>query len=287
MQHMQRQSSKLKVQLLVTAAWTCLCLVLIMQQSKALDKQHVQLLWTYFQPLGPPLLMLWLWVQATAHFERRHVAFEACFPESERKWLAPSKDICSMCMMLTWLIFGGLALCARLCAAATPTAAGGAASQPPLAPLLVPPLLYFSLALILLLPLTVMRKSSRMFFARTVLKVLVPLQPVGWADFLLADMLTSLAKSSSDITRSVCLMMHGPLAHPFHPYSATAASTCGFLTLGSLAALVLPFLIRMLQCISVWRAGGPRSQLLNALKYASSLPALILTAYEHEHHVHK
>lgn len=50
---------------------------------------------------------------------------------------------------------------------------------------------------------------------------------------------------------------------------------------------MLPFAIRMLQCISVWRAGGPRSQLFNALKYASSLPALILTAFEHEHHVHK
>ncbi|WIA11571.1 hypothetical protein OEZ85_011678 [Tetradesmus obliquus] len=143
------------------------------------------------------------------------------------------------------------------------------------------------LALVLLLPANVMRNQSRMFFARTALKVLVPLQPVGWADFLLADMFTSLAKSSSDVTRSVCLMLHGPLAHPLHPYSATAASSCGYLTIGSLAALVLPFAIRMLQCISVWRAGGPRSQLFNALKYASSLPALILTAFEHEHHVHK
>uniref|UniRef100_A0A383V567 EXS domain-containing protein n=1 Tax=Tetradesmus obliquus TaxID=3088 RepID=A0A383V567_TETOB len=189
-------------------------------------------------------------------------------------------------MVLTWLVFGGLALCSTLCAAAA-AAPGVPASQPPLAPLLVPPLLYLSLAFVLLLPANVMRKQSRMFFARTALKVLVPLQPVGWADFLLADILTSLAKSSSDVTRSVCLMLHGPLAHPLHPYSATAASSCGYLTLGSLAALVLPFAIRMLQCISVWRAGGPRSQLFNALKYASSLPALILTAFEHEHHVHK
>ena len=32
------------------------------------------------------------------------------------------------------------------------------------------------------------------------------MQAVSWADFLLADMLTSLAKSSSDLSRSVCLM---------------------------------------------------------------------------------
>jgi hypothetical protein len=215
---MQRPSCKHKVQLLITAAWSSLCVLLILQHSQVLDKRHVQLLWTYFQPLGPPLLMLWLWAQAVAHFEQRHIAFEACFPESERKWLAPSRDIYSACMVLTWLALGGLALCAQLCAtaaaaAAAPAAAAGVpASQPPLAPLLVPPLLYFSLALTLIMPANVMRKQSRMFFARTVMKVLVPLQPVGWADFLLADMLTSLAKSSSDITRSVCLMLHGESA---------------------------------------------------------------------------
>jgi hypothetical protein len=211
---MQRQSCKQKVQLLITAAWSSLCVVLILQYSQALDRPHVQLLWTYFQPLGPPLLMLWLWAQAVSHFEQRHIAFEACFPEAERRWLAPSRDIYSTCMVLTWLGFGALALCARLSSAAAAAAASGAAanvpaSQPPLAPLMVPPLLYFSVAMTLLMPVNVLRKSSRMFFARTVLKVLAPLQTVGWADFLLADMLTSLAKSSSDITRSVCLMLHG------------------------------------------------------------------------------
>lgn len=75
--------------------------------------------------------------------------------------------------------------------------------------------------------------------------------------------------------------------HPNHPMSATAAATCGPLTVVSLAALVLPYLLRLVQCLSVWRAGGPRSQLFNALKYASSLPALILTAIEHEYHVNK
>jgi hypothetical protein len=55
----------------------------------------------------------------------------------------------------------------------------------------------------------------------------------------------------------------------------------------SLSALVLPYVLRLVQCLSVWRGGGPTSQLFNALKYASSLPALMLTQLEHEHHVHK
>lgn len=71
------------------------------------------------------------------------------------------------------------------------------------------------------------------------------------------------------------------------PESAAAAARCGPLTVVSLSALVLPYMLRLLQCVSVWRSGGPASQLANALKYASSLPALMLTQMEHEHHVHK
>jgi hypothetical protein len=79
----------------------------------------------------------------------------------------------------------------------------------------------------------------------------------------------------------------GPLAHPQHPEVNLALSRCGPLTWPALAALVLPYLLRLVQCISIWWRGGPRSQLFNALKYASSIPALILTAMEHEQHVHK
>lgn len=92
---------------------------------------------------------------------------------------------------------------------------------------------------------------------------------------------------SQDVRAPRPLLAAGQLAHPMRPESAAAAATCGPLTMVSLAALVLPYFLRMVQCVSVWRAGGPASQLFNALKYASSLPALMLTQMEHEHHVHK
>lgn len=60
--------------------------------------------------------------------------------------------------------------------------------------------------------------------------------------------------------------------------------TCGPLAWHALAALALPFGLRLLQCLSVARRGGPRAQLANAAKYASSLPAIVLTAVEHEYH---
>ncbi|KAF8070926.1 PDIL2-2 [Scenedesmus sp. PABB004] len=258
------------------AAWSGLCALLVLRWARALDAQHVALLYTYWQPLAPPLLMLWLWARAVEHWEAAGQPYDACWPEAERRWLPPARELFAAARLLTCASAGALAACAWLCTTGRP-----------LAPLALPPLAYLAAGAALLAPGAPPRRGARLFFARTLLKVGAPLGSVGWADFLLADCLTSLAKSSSDAWRASCLILHGPLAHPSHPSSAAAAAACGPLRLPALGALVLPFVLRMLQCVSVWRAGGPRGQLVNALKYASSLPALVLTAVEHEHHVAK
>ncbi len=80
----------------------------------------------------------------------------------------------------------------------------------------------------------------------------------------------------------------GPWSHPSHPTGALAhAVTCGPLSTPFLIFLALPFALRLAQCVSVWRRGGPSMQLLNAAKYMSALPAMVLTAMEHEAHVFK
>jgi hypothetical protein len=85
---------------------------------------------------------------------------------------------------------------------------------------------------------------------------------------------------------AACLLaVPGPLAHPDHPDVHLGVAACHPLRWQSLAALILPYSLRLVQCVSVWRRGGPRAQLFNAAKYASSLPALVLTAAEHEAHV--
>ena len=43
-----------------------------------------------------------------------------------------------------------------------------------------------------------------MGFLRTLARVLAPVSPVNFADFLLADILTSLAKSIADAERALC-----------------------------------------------------------------------------------
>lgn len=196
--HSYRQSCAAQLHFVIALCWTGLCILLVVKHCKSLSQQHVQMLWTYFQPLGPPLLMLGLWAQVIAHFEHRHIMFEACFPESERKWLSPAKDVGSTFRVYGCMAVGALAACTYLCTTSST-----------ITPLLVPPVLYFSMVVVLIMPFHVLRRPSRLYFAQTLGKVLAPLQPVGWADFLLADMLTSLAKSSSDLCRSVCLMIHG------------------------------------------------------------------------------
>lgn len=62
---------------------------------------------------------------------------------------------------------------------------------------------------LLLLPAGVLARPSRMFFAETVQRVLLPFQQVTWSDFLLADIFTSLAKSSYDFGRAACVHMTG------------------------------------------------------------------------------
>ncbi len=54
-------------------------------------------------------------------------------------------------------------------------------------------------------------QDVRGFFAATLGRVAAPVREVSWADFLLADFLTSLAKPLSDGERAVCHLLTGPV----------------------------------------------------------------------------
>lgn len=73
----------------------------------------------------------------------------------------------------------------------------------------LPPTLYCALLALLLFPGSLLQREARLFFSLTLWRVATPLRPVTWADFLLADVLTSLAKALSDTERAVCHLMTG------------------------------------------------------------------------------
>ena len=58
------------------------------------------------------------------------------------------------------------------------------------------------------------QQETRAFFASTIGRVVTPWREVSWADFLLADFLTSLAKPISDGERALCHMLTGPVMDP-------------------------------------------------------------------------
>ena len=53
-----------------------------------------------------------------------------------------------------------------------------------------------------------------MFFSATVVRVVTPYREVTWADFLLADVLTSLSKPLADMERAACHLLTGPTMDP-------------------------------------------------------------------------
>jgi hypothetical protein len=57
-------------------------------------------------------------------------------------------------------------------------------------------------------------QETRAFFAQTLYRVATPFREVSWADFLLADILTSLAKALSDSERALCHLLAGPVMQP-------------------------------------------------------------------------
>ena len=57
-------------------------------------------------------------------------------------------------------------------------------------------------------------QETRLFFSWTFFRVTTPYREVTFADFLLADVLTSLAKALSDSERALCHLAMGPVMQP-------------------------------------------------------------------------
>ncbi|XP_073153683.1 uncharacterized protein [Henckelia pumila] len=69
-------------------------------------------------------------------------------------------------------------------------------------------LLYAAVAFTLMFPFHIFHLASRYFLLRTLWRILLPLQAITFADFFLADILTSMSKVFSDLERSVSRMVH-------------------------------------------------------------------------------
>ncbi|XP_022637308.1 SPX and EXS domain-containing protein 1 isoform X3 [Vigna radiata var. radiata] len=141
-----------------------------------------------------------------------------------------------------------------------------------------PVLLYAAAILVLIFPFDIFYFSSRYFFLKTLWRIIFPLQAISFADFFLADILTSMAKVFSDLERSVCRMVHRQVATIAW---LEADSVCGSHSVAIPLILVLPYLFRLNQCLRQYKDTGEKTTLLNALKYSTAVPVIFLSALKY------
>ncbi|GAX82419.1 hypothetical protein CEUSTIGMA_g9847.t1 [Chlamydomonas eustigma] len=262
---------------MILAMWLLACGTFTAYFWMQIEKDAARFMLIYFQPVVPALLLLWLWAHIVKSFESLQIEYDACFNAKDRKLLLTGAEIKKIALVLISIVMAWAALFAWT-----------SACKLYFVTEVIPLALYASLVFILLFPLNVMHRPTRFFFLSTVKRVMLPLQHVTWADFLLADMLTSLAKSSGDVVQATCSIATGPsLRHLSAPNAPNVLpALCSPLSTLSVTAVCLPYLLRFVQCILVYRSTGKTAQVFNALKYCSSIPALVLTLWEHECHVH-
>ncbi|KAL3505277.1 hypothetical protein ACH5RR_035118 [Cinchona calisaya] len=142
-----------------------------------------------------------------------------------------------------------------------------------------PVLLYAAVAMAFLSPFDLFFLSSRYFLLRTLWRIVLPLQAISFADFFLANILTSMSKIFSDLERSVCQMVH-----------RQADSVCGSHSVGIPIILVLPYLFRLFQCLRQYKDTKERNALFNDLMYEihnknelSLTSGLVLDGYHAQH----
>lgn len=244
------------------AAWFLVCGLSIIATLRKSDVAHVELFYIYFQPLLPVLTMLWLWGINVRYFERQGVRYDVCFSSKDQRFLLNSREIFQSAGLMTTVVLTSAALFCAHCMLQQDKAAA-----------LHPPLMYACVVALLLLPWDAAFKDTRMFFSATLFRVATPYREMSWADFLLADILTSLAKPLSDCERALCHLLSGPVMLPH-----STDEMCGSSSWIIPAGLSLPYAWRLCQCIRTWRDTGNTAQLLNALKYSTAFPVIILSA---------
>ncbi|KAK1266041.1 hypothetical protein QJS04_geneDACA000147 [Acorus gramineus] len=136
-------------------------------------------------------------------------------------------------------------------------------------------ILYAAVLMVIIFPFDIFYLSSRYYLLKTLWRIMFPFQAITFADFFVADILTSMSKVFSDLERSVCRMVNQQVATIAW---FEADSICGSHSVAIPVVLVLPYLFRFFQCIRQYKDTKEKTCLLNALKYSTAVPVIFLSA---------
>ncbi|KAG1680988.1 hypothetical protein FOA52_009947 [Chlamydomonas sp. UWO 241] len=232
------------------------CLSYTAYAASRMEARALRLFAVYFLPALQPLLMLWGWAHAMYAFEVRNVNISDCFHSPLQ---LSGAGAASLALAFTSLF----SMFACWFAAACEQRRYDLAAYPVW-------IMFPTAALFLLLRLgDIAHGKARYSFLGTTLRMLFPIMPVLFEDFILADVFTSVTISFVYFNRSVCYMTTGPpLQELADPSFTGAPNVCGR------------------QCAKLWVSHNyQRRHVANALKYLMCMVPLILAVrgYQMDH----
>jgi len=247
-----------------------LLLQALTRAARVMDPAHVGLFHLYYSPLMCCVVAfalwgcnLWVW-----HRLRIHPSPLALFELDDRSVHLSHHAVFKAAGAAALFLLGSAAAFAFF---AAQQRLWLAAAQPLLA--------YAVFAGGLVVPANVLHRKTRSFFLKTLWRMLAPVQSISFADFLLADILTSLAKALSDMERAVCAMGTGQVMEALR--SEDVVARCGSASWQIPVCLAVPYAIRLAQCLRQYHDTNEPLCLFNALKYTSSFPVILLSALKY------
>jgi hypothetical protein len=250
---------------LIAGAWIVVCCFTIYEHYPDEHDRVASLAHLYYQAPFIALLSVWLWGCNLWVWSRMRLDPHplVVFELDDARIHMGHREVFKMASWLTAIFVGSLALFLKY---ATSGMDDDLAK-------VMPVTLYVGCLAALFLPANIWYAPSRRFMVKTLRRCLAPLsQPVGFADFFLADVACSMAKSFSDLERAVCSMLAGKVMA-----AVDGDGTCGSTSWKIPLALAVPSAIRLLQCIRQRRDTGDTVCLHNALKYVSAMPVILLS----------
>ncbi|KAL5730402.1 hypothetical protein ACHQM5_003226 [Ranunculus cassubicifolius] len=258
-----------RFKVLLFLMWGCSCCKFswdsVMRMSADLRDLFLYEAFLYYNPLLLVTMMVWLWGLNLWVFSRSTVSYTKVFDLDQNH--LTHKEIWKSATWMTIVVPTSMTSYLYLYSHGEVSLAA-----------FQPVLLYAAVAFLLIFPFDIFYLSSRYYLLRTFWRIILPLQAITFADFFVADILTSMSKVFSDLERSVCRMVHHQVATIAW---FEADSVCGSHSIAIPLALVFPYMCRFFQCLRQYKDTREKTCLFNALKYSTAVPVIFLSALKY------
>ena len=233
------------------------------------EREYFVIFRVFYFPLIPLIAMLWLWGLNVAVWTQFRMNYLKVFEVEDRVILPCHDDVFKMAHISSLVVLGSSCFF-LLCAVFDFQILAMRQAE----------FLYFVFVLLLLFPGDFIFGKQRRFLVSTLVRIAIPFsREVSFADFLLADVLTSLARPIADTAVVGCRIASSYTSVGVRFKHASEA--CNAHSWLYSIVLALPYLWRLIQCVKIYFATGEKPQLANAVKYFTAFPVIYFSAVKY------